>query len=298
MMTESTGESHRTVPVERLRLGDHSCMEYTDVEARWQVLTAYSRTGLARGEKVLLILDPGDLSDDDAVARMDGGSGQVEAARDSGQLVIERNTSIYLPDGRFDKERQVAVCATEIDRSRQEGWPGMRAAGDMSWALQPGVDIGEVENYEAAMEPLFADPRLIAICWYDQQRFSDYTVAAMREIHPIRVMERLDAVDVTRTPNGTRIAGSAELSTREEFINALHEALKQPDAQTPFHFELDLTDLCFMEAHCAWQLISFAASLPEGSKVTIRCGPLLELTLRGLGADTVPQLELSVEEEP
>ncbi len=171
----------------------------------------------------------------------------------------------------------------------------MRVAADMTWALQPGVDSEEVVDYEASVEPLFADPRLSAICWYDQRRFSDHVVAATRAVHPIQVMERLDAVDVTRTPNETRIAGSSELSTREEFTAALREALKQPDIRAPFHFELDLTDLCFMEAHCAWQLITFAAALPEGSKVTIRCGPLLELVLRGLGSDTVPQLQLSVQ---
>ena len=296
-MTESADESPRTVPVERLRLGDHSYMAFTDVEARWQVLTTYTRTGLARGEKVLLLLDPSDLSDDDAVARMDRGSGHVEAARDSGQLVIERNTSVYLPDGHFDKERQVEMYAAELDRVRLEGWPGLRVAGDMSWALRPGVDLDEVVNYEASFEPMFADRRLSALCWYDQRQFSEHMVAAMGRVHPIQVMDRLDAVKVTRFPNGRRITGFAELSTSEEFIETLREALKQPDAGAPFHIELDLTDLSFMEAYCAAQLISFAATLPEGSKVTIRCGPVLELVLRGLGSDAVPQVELSVAEE-
>ncbi|MBP2329416.1 hypothetical protein JOF56_009801 [Kibdelosporangium banguiense] len=273
-------------------------MAFTDVEARWQVLTAYTRTGLVRGEKVLLVLGHSDLSDDDAVARMDDGSGHVESARDSGQLMITRNTSFYMPDGSFDKERQLETARTECDRAYREGWPGIRVAADMNWALEPGVDSEEVVDYEASLEPLFADSRYVAICWYDQRRFSDYTVGAMRAVHPLQVMERLDAVDVTQTRDGTRIAGSAELSTRGEFTEALREALKQqPDTHAPFHFELDLTDLTFMEAHCAWQLISFATSLPEGSKVTVRCGSLLELVLRGLGSADVPQLQLNVAEE-
>ncbi|QUQ66660.1 MEDS: MEthanogen/methylotroph, DcmR Sensory domain [Kutzneria sp. CA-103260] len=271
-------------------------MAFTDVEARWQVLTAYTRTGLAQAEKVLLILAPGDL-DDDVVARMDGSSDHVKEAHDSGQLTIERNTSMYLPDGSFDTERQLETYVTERDRASSDGWSGIRVAADMSWALQPGVDSEEIVNYEASLGPLFADRRFVAICWYDQRLFREHVVAATRAVHPIQVMERLDAIDVTRTQDGSRIAGSAELSTRGDFVDALREALKQPDAREPFHFELDLTDLCFMEAHCAWQLISFAAALPERSKVTLRCGPLLELVLRGLGAATVPQLELSVAED-
>lgn len=261
------------------------------------MLTAYTRTGLARGDKVLIVKDPSDLDDDQAVALMDGGTGDVEAARESGQLVFESNMSVYLPDGRFDKERQIARYSDELERARSEGWPGIRASCDMTWALQPDVDGDAVVDYEASVGPLFADPTLTAICWYSQQQFRADMVAAVSKVHPMQVMDRLDAIKVTRTPNGGRIAGSAELSTRMEFVEALREALDRPEVPAPFHFELDLTDLCYMEAHCAWQLISFAESLPEGSKVSVRSGPLLALVLQGLGADTVAQLEISVEEE-
>ncbi|WP_246143928.1 hypothetical protein [Actinacidiphila oryziradicis] len=52
-----------------------------------------------------------------------------------------------------------------------------------------------------------------------------------------------------------------------------------------------------MEAHSAWQLISAAAALPEDSRVTIRCGPLLEVVVRGLGSGAVPQPILEVERQ-
>ncbi|MBP2328397.1 hypothetical protein JOF56_008782 [Kibdelosporangium banguiense] len=283
--------------MDRLRRGDHSCTAFTDDEAHWQVLTAYTRTGLAEGEKVLIILDPHDLSDDEVVARMDCGSGRVEAAWDSGQLVLTRSPSFFdFPGGRFDKQRHAEIFEREIELAREEGWSGLRNAGDMGWVLEQGLSDDEVVDYETSVEALFADGRFTAICWYDQRRFSDYLVAAASEVHPLQVLERLDAIDVVRTTKGGRIAGAAELPTREKFTEALRMALERPGSRGPFHFELDLTDLTFMEAHCAWQLISFAGSLPEGSKVVVSCGPLVELSLRGLGVDTVPQLELRVEE--
>ncbi|MCT9081327.1 MEDS domain-containing protein [Streptomyces fulvoviolaceus] len=288
---------YRAVPAERLRLGDHACMTFDDREAQWQVLTAYTRTSLAQGEKVLIVLDPDDLGDDEVVAHLDRGSGHVAAARDGGQLELRRNTDVYLPDGRFSKERQLATYADEVDRAYDEGWSGLRLAADMTWALRPGVDSEKVVDYEAALEPLFADPRFTAICWYDRKRFSEELVASMRRVHPLQCMERMDALDVDRTEAGTRIAGSAEPGTRTDFMAALRTALESQTVRGPFHFELDLTDLCFMEAHCAWQLVGFAKSLPGGSRVTVRCGQLLELVLRQLGADGVPQLVISVEEE-
>ncbi|WP_086804174.1 MEDS domain-containing protein, partial [Streptomyces caniscabiei] len=292
MTTQHPAE--RTVPVERLRLGDHACMGPRDLEGAgespWKVFTAYTRTSLARGEKVLLVMDPDDLSDDEVVALLDRGSGQVAAARDDGQLSVRRNTEIYVPDGRFEERRTIDTYAAEVDRACDDGWAGLRVTADMSWAPRVNLGHDRLLDYEASVAPLFADPLFTAICWYDRQRFDDALTSRVGKVHPLRVMERLDSLEVIGTPDGGRMAGTAELGTRSEFVEALREALEHRDDSGPSHFVLDLRDLCFMEAHCAWQLISLAASLPAGSEVTVRCGELLGLVLEQLGADEVPQL--------
>ncbi|MDX2598837.1 MEDS domain-containing protein [Streptomyces caniscabiei] len=297
MTTQHPAE--RTVPVERLRLGDHACMGPGDLEGAgespWKVFTAYTRTSLARGEKVLLVMDPDDMSDDEVVALLDRGSGQVAAARDDGQLSVRRNTEIYVPDGRFEERRTIDTYAAEVDRACDEGWAGLRVTADMSWAPRVNLGHDRLLDYEASVAPLFADPLFTAICWYDRQRFDDALTSRVGKVHPLRVMERLDSLEVIGTPDGGRMAGTAELGTRSEFVEALREALEHRDDSGPSHFVLDLRDLCFMEAHCAWQLISLAASLPAGSEVTVRCGELLGLVLEQLGADEVPQLLVRVE---
>ncbi|MDX3545194.1 MEDS domain-containing protein [Streptomyces europaeiscabiei] len=291
--------AERTVPVERLRLGDHACMSAADLrgESPWKVFTAYTRTSLARGEKVLLVMDPDDLSDDEVVALLDRGSGQVAAARAGGQLSLKRNTEVYAPDGRFQERRTIDTYTAEVDRACDEGWAGLRVTADMSWAPRMNLAHDRLLDYEASVAPLFADPLFTAICWYDRRRFDDEMTARVDKVHPLRVMERLDSLEVTETPDGGRIAGTAELSTRTAFVEILRQALEHRDDTGPSHFVLDLRDLCFMEAHCAWQLISLAASLPAGSEVTVRCGELLGLVLSQLGADEVPQLLVSVEGE-
>ncbi|WP_346094062.1 MEDS domain-containing protein [Streptomyces olivaceiscleroticus] len=302
-------EHHRTdgriIPVERLRPGDHSYMDGVDSEARWEVLAAFARTGLARGEKVMLVLDPSDLSDGDAVSYLDGGTGQAENGVRAGQLVLARSTSVYLPDGRFSKERQLRSYTAEVARAREAGYARLRTGGDMSWASRAGVNAQQVADYETSVAALFADACFTGLCWYDRQHCSDHLVATMRNIHPLQVMEYLGALEVTWSPNGARIAGSAELGSREEFTKVLHQALERrpsPDPfryefDGPFRYEFDLTDLAFMEAHCVWQLMDFAAGLPKGHKAAVRCGPMLEMALRGLGSAAVPQLELHVEDE-
>jgi MEDS: MEthanogen/methylotroph, DcmR Sensory domain len=286
----------RRIPVQRLQPGGHSCMDFTDVEARWEVLAAHTRTGLTRGEKVMIILDPSDLNDGDAVARLDGGAGQADAAWKSGQLELGRNTPFYLPDGRFDKERQIRGLVEEVERVRADGYPGLRAAADMTWASRAEVDDDVLVDYERSLEPLFepllADSRFATICWYDRRRFSDHLVATMRQVHPLQVMERLDALEVTSGSAGVRIAGAARSDTRDVFT----DALRHGEEHRPLRFEIDLTDLVFMEAHCARQLIDFAAALPADHRVVVRCGLMHEMALQALGSDDVAQLELVVED--
>ncbi|WP_037959279.1 MEDS domain-containing protein [Streptomyces violens] len=292
-MTEHHGTTGRIIPVERLQPGDHSCMDVTDRANRWQVLAAFTRTGLARGEKVLLLLDPSDLNDDDAVACLDGGTGHTEAALRSGQFVLGRNTPAYLPDGRFSKERQVRSFAAEAERAREAGYPRLRGAGDMAWAPRAGVADDEVVDYETSLAELFADEYLTALCWYDRQQCGDDLVASARRVHPLQVMESLGALEVTRAPGGgARFAGSAELGSREEFTRALRAALFPRPGNIPVRYELDLTDLAYMEAHCAWQLLDLVAGLPREDTAVVHCGPMLETALRGLGSADVPQLEL------
>jgi hypothetical protein len=294
MVSEHGERSVRTVPAERIQAGDHAGMACPDREVQWQVLTTYTWAGLADGHKVVIVLDPNDLRDDEIVTHLDAGSGMVETAMRTGQLALKRTPSFYLPDGRFDRERQCETIAGEIERAHREGWSHLRLAGDMSWAVDQGLSDEEVLDYEASVGPVFADGRYTAMCWYDRRRFSDYLVAAAQEIHPVFVMERLGAIDVAGPPDAEPAAASAALSASGQLTESLDARLKRLAARGVVEFDLDLTDLSFMEAHGASQLISFAASLPDGGRVTVRCGPLLELLLRGLGCDTVPQLELNV----
>lgn len=297
MVLQDQGRSPETMAVEQLEDGDHACLTYADDAVRWQVLTVYTWAGTTKEQKVLLILDPDDLRDDEVAARMDGGSGRIEAAWANGQVELRRTPSFYLPDGRFDKERQRKAFVDEVERARCAGWSGLRGGAAMNWMPGVGWDAREIVDYESSVGPVFADGSYTAICWYDRRRCSDYLVAAAREVHPIEVMDRLNAIDVAPAPEGAPVvATSAELFAHGGLTDSVGATLDRLASRGTSQFELDLRDLSFIEAHCATQLIDFAASLPVGSRVTFRCGLLLELLLRESGADTVAQLQLVVEE--
>jgi hypothetical protein len=126
------------VHVDRLRPGDHACVEFDDVEARWEVLTAFAHIGLARGERVMLVLDPDDLDDAATVVRVDAGTGVVADAHEDGHLVVARNTPPHFPDGRFDADRRRAAYLAATRRAVDDGHRALRVAVSMAWAPRAG----------------------------------------------------------------------------------------------------------------------------------------------------------------
>lgn len=297
MISQDQGNSSKAVPVEKLRGGDHACMAYADDEVLWQALTVYTWAGLAGGDRVLIVLDDDDLRDSEAVARMDGGGGRVESAWTNGQVELKRTSSFYFPDGVPDMERQLRTHNGEVMRARRDGWSGLRGAGDLNWAPARGWGTDQVMDFESSVGAVFADGGFTAICWYDRRRCNDFLVASAHEVHPIHIMDRLDAIDVVTVPDGAPAPTSVAVSTQGELTQNLDATLGKLLGHGTSRFELDLRDLSFMEARCATQLISFAASLPEGGRVTVRCGSVLALLLRGFGSDAVTQLRVIPEQE-
>src|ERR1700689_3276285 len=58
-----------TLAVERMRLGDHAFAHYADDDVRWEVPAAFTFRGLARGEKVMVMMDPACSADEPAAGR-------------------------------------------------------------------------------------------------------------------------------------------------------------------------------------------------------------------------------------
>ena len=72
----SGSRSAPAVGVDRLQPGDHAFLAFSDDEERWEILSTFTRQGLAREEKVFLLLDV--QSPAEAAARA---AGSVAAAR-------------------------------------------------------------------------------------------------------------------------------------------------------------------------------------------------------------------------
>jgi hypothetical protein len=183
------GRPGRTVGVDRLRPGDHAFLGYADEEQRWDILREFTGQGLARGEKVFLLVDVG-YAPWWVASRVTGGAPAARRAVRAGQLVVS-NTPRFAR-GKFDAGRLVEGARRRIATVLAEGFSGLRSASEMSLALAPVDHLGQAVEYETALHAaLFATepaPPFTALCIWDERLFGETSAMhAARSVHPVIV---------------------------------------------------------------------------------------------------------------
>jgi hypothetical protein len=288
----SRGGAASAVSVDRLEPGDHAFLAFSDGEERWDILSVFTRQGLARGEKVFLHVDTA-ASAAEVAARVAGPAAAARAL-DSGQLVV--SSAPRFSPGEFDAGRLVDAARQRIDAVVREGYSGLRSASEMSLALAPVDSLDQAVEYEAALhEAMFTGPRdrrYTALCQWDTRRFGgEPAMRAARDIHPVSVLSHLGTLHITLIPDGIRLTGESDLSTRAEFTAAMRTLAGRPEAT----LVLDITELSFLDAYSAGSVLRLAAGLAEPRRLELRCRAPHRRILHALGARSVKPLSIVTE---
>lgn len=168
-----------------LQPGDHLGFLYqTEAELR-ALLTPFLRQGLERGEQVLYITDVHPAETILDYLRDDGL--EVEPYLTSGQLRILTSANTYLRTGAFNPEDMIAFWRTETERALAEGYQGLRAAGEMSWALQGLPGSERLLEYESKLSAFLPGSECLIICLYDWRRLNPEMLFGMLATHPTAV---------------------------------------------------------------------------------------------------------------
>ncbi|MEU6959212.1 MEDS domain-containing protein [Streptomyces chrestomyceticus] len=288
-------EEHiRIVPVERLRPGDHAFASYADEASRWSTIGSFAQTGITRGERVLLFADPA-VPETTVLEHLEAYGPPVGQPLESGQLKLLTMDRMWRPR-EISVERQMAGLRREVEAALREGYPTVRSAIDMAWVASYGADIERVLWRESkGCHYLFTDAHYTEICTYDETRFSGDVLDRAAAGHPTALLKRpgtLLALPLVEPGSGTyglRLVGEADLSTREPFNDALRGIAGSEEPRVV----LDLTELAFLDVHCARAVLRLAAE--DGRRVVIRCDGIHAHTFLLLGALDVPQLTVEGE---
>lgn len=280
----------RTVGVDRLQPGDHAFLGYADDDTLWEILAIFTQQGLARDEKVTLLVDVG-RSVRWVAARVAGGTAAADKAQRGGQLAVS-NTPRFAR-GAFDAGRLVEGARRRLDTVLAEGFSGLRSASEMSLALAPVDHLGQAVEYEAKLHSsLFAasrNPRYTGLCYWDERLFGGTdAMDAVRDVHSVSVLPRPGALHATVAGNAVRVTGDSDLANRAAFDAALL-ALSGLPAPT---LVLDIADLSFFDAHSAGAVLRLASELTGPARLEVRCRSMQRRLLHLLGGRSVRQLSI------
>src|SRR5437763_27583 len=132
--------AERELQIAELRQGDHVCQIYQDAAEQRAAAVAFVQAGLSRGERCLSIADEqtaAQLAPALAAAGVD-----VSGAVQRGALSLLTPRDAYLRSGKFVPAVMFDLLRQAIDEALAAGFSGLRATGEMSWA------VGAVEGCE------------------------------------------------------------------------------------------------------------------------------------------------------
>jgi anti-anti-sigma regulatory factor len=195
----------------------------------------------------------------------------------------------------FRADAAVGWLTGELESCREEGFPGLRVALDMSWALRPVAGVEELPEFEEGIAAALDGSTAAVLCQYDRERFDPVTLASVAGFHTRAVAAATYHADALLricrqyAPPGIRIAGELDFQAGEPLGMALAEAVRLGGDIT-----VNMSALAFVDARCTLMIADAARAIASMSRlVTLRCPPEVAAGFARLGLDGVPGIRLA-----
>jgi PAS domain S-box-containing protein len=171
----------------RLKPGDHLCTTHETLAEEIAVAVPFVRHGLARGERCISIGEE-KTTRRLTKALVDVGV-MVARERRRGALQVVADLHLFrLLSGEFDPRAMVEFLRQAASRARAEGFPGLRVAGDMAWAMGLGVPPDRPIEFETLLDQFLRDSPSVVLCQYDRARFDPALIYDVLRTHPLAVL--------------------------------------------------------------------------------------------------------------
>ena len=178
-------EFHGTVEPMDDRDGFRSCehlaLFYRSESERFATVRPFIRQGIARGERIMYVID--ELTPADILAEVRTADVDVDAAVESGQLTFHTLEETYLRPGHFDPDGMLEQYAAVLDETEGD-YPGLRVTANTNWILDDHTDLEAFLAYESRVNELFDGRDCIALCHYDCRKIPPETLVDVIRTHP------------------------------------------------------------------------------------------------------------------
>ena len=273
-----------------LMLNDHACLTYGEQEELLDLTAAFVRDGLSGGLKVMWLSEEAPSR---AVAELTRRGVSVDSAMNAGQMSAVPCEGRLLTGQAFTADQAIGWLNGQMTECRREGFPGLRVAVDMSWALRPVSGVEQLPEFEEGIAAALAGATASVLCQYDRERFDPVTLASVAAFHTRSVAAATYYADAVLricrqyAPPGIRVAGEIDYRAQEPLALALAEAIRLDGGIT-----VNMSTLSFIDAPCARMIVDTARSVAASRQVTLRCHPAIADRFALFGARELPGVSL------
>ncbi len=178
--------THRDRQIADLKPGDHVCSFYEDPADQLAQVVEFVKAGLARGFRCLYITS--DHTINEVRDALTAAGVNVGREQERGALRLLTGRDAYLPDGEFRPQAMIDFFRSEERQAKEEGFAGLWASGETSWALgrEPGCD--RLIEYESLLAQLADLRNSVILCQYNEPFLGRPCIHDVLRTHPDGVL--------------------------------------------------------------------------------------------------------------
>ncbi len=172
----------------KLPLGRHLCCIYGTKHDQFSVVIPYFLVGLKRQERCIYIIDERTI--EEVVQAFQRAGVDLEPYIQSKKFIFLTKEDAYLKNGFFEPGRMIALLKLAQKEALRAGFKGLRVTGEMTWILTKLPGVEKFVEYESKLNYFFPKSKSIAICQYNEKKFSASALLDVIYTHPIVVIHK------------------------------------------------------------------------------------------------------------
>ncbi len=210
--------------------GTHLCQFYETKEDLINILIPYFVEGLRNNEFCVWVTSP-PLDAEEARAALQAAVPDLERYLKRGQIEIMPYTFWYLLGGEFNLERVLQGWVEKEKYALERGFDGLRLTGNTFWLERKLWD--SFVEYEASVNNVIRDYRMIAICTYSIEKCTASDVIEVIKNHKSTLIKKEESWYVVEDILKRKLAdkkiekSQADLTRSENKYSQLIENLKE-----------------------------------------------------------------------
>jgi PAS domain S-box-containing protein len=197
--------------------GAHFCYFYETKQDLLDILVPYFKVGLESGEFCLWIISNSELIETkEAKEALGQAVSDLDRYLAEGRIEIVPHDQWFLQGGVFDFHRVASRFKEKLDEATRRGYVGMRVNGSPAWIQTR--DPKELREFEAEVNHLFPNQRIIASCTYPLEESRAAFLLDVANNHKFVIAMRQGNWQLLETP---------QLIQAKEEIQRLNQELEQ-----------------------------------------------------------------------